>query len=150
MTDDDLTSSAPPPIAREAEEEEEEELVADEPKDLGFGSVVGGANERRLIERDGQFTAHREGFSPLSYLNGYHAMLTMTWLKFMGILTLAYVGLNALFAALYLPRERLGSAEQVQCSKQRIQSHVGQRENAHELQPRHGEHGVVAVQIRQR
>ena len=102
MTDDDLTSSAPPPIAREAEEEEEEELVADEPKDLGFGSVVGGANERRLIERDGQFTAHREGFSPLSYLNGYHAMLTMTWLKFMGILTLAYVGLNALFAALYL------------------------------------------------
>ena len=74
----------------------------DEPKDLGFGSVVGGANERRLIERDGRFTARREGFSPLSYLNGYHALLTMTWPKFLGLGTLAYVAMNALFAALYL------------------------------------------------
>ena len=74
----------------------------DEPKDLGFGSVVGGANERRLIERDGSFTARREGFSPLSYLNGYHAMLTMTWPRFLGIVTLVYVGTNAVFAALYM------------------------------------------------
>lgn len=76
--------------------------VGEEPKDLGFGSVVGGANERRLIERDGRFTARREGFSPLSYLNGYHALLTMTWPRFLGIVTLVYVGMNALFAALYL------------------------------------------------
>jgi inward rectifier potassium channel len=76
--------------------------AADEPKDLGFGSIVGGANERRLIERDGSFTARREGFSPLSYLNGYHAMLTMTWPTFLGIVTLVYVGMNALFAMLYL------------------------------------------------
>ena len=76
--------------------------AAEEPKDLGFGSVVGGANERRLIERDGSFTARREGFSALSYLNGYHAMLTMTWPKFLGIVTMVYVGMNALFAALYL------------------------------------------------
>src|SRR5258707_12486940 len=64
--------------------------------------MVGGANERRLIERDGRFTARREGFSPLSYLNGYHAMLTMSWPKFLGILTLVYVSLNAMFAALYM------------------------------------------------
>ena len=76
--------------------------VGEEPKDLGFGSVVGGANERRLIERDGRFTARREGFSPLSYLNGYHALLTMTWPRFLGIVTLVYVGMNALFAALYM------------------------------------------------
>ncbi len=76
--------------------------VGEEPKDLGFGSVVGGANERRLIERDGRFTARREGFSPLSYLNGYHALLTMTWPRFLGIVTLVYVGMNALFAALYV------------------------------------------------
>jgi hypothetical protein len=43
--------------------------AGEEPKDLGFGSVVGRANERRLIERDGSFTARREGFPPLSYLN---------------------------------------------------------------------------------
>jgi inward rectifier potassium channel len=76
--------------------------AGEEPKDLGFGSVVGGANERRLIERDGSFTARRDGFSPLSYLNGYHAMLTMTWPRFLGIVTLAYVGMNAVFASLYL------------------------------------------------
>ena len=97
MKDDDgiiaeaaLIDSAPPVAAGE------------EPKDLGFGSVVGGANERRLIERDGRFTARREGFAALSYLNGYHAMLTMTWPKFLGIVTLVYAGMNALFAALYL------------------------------------------------
>ncbi|MEP7002265.1 MAG: ion channel [bacterium] len=90
ISDDSLIDSVSPVAAGE------------EPRDLGFGSVVGGANERRLIERDGRFTARREGFSPLSYLNGYHAMLTMTWPKFLGIVTLVYVGMNAVFAALYL------------------------------------------------
>ena len=74
----------------------------EEPKDLGFGSVVGGANERRLIERDGSFTARREGFPALSYLNLYHAMLSMTWPKFLLSATATYVGMNALFAWLYL------------------------------------------------
>ncbi|CAN5913411.1 hypothetical protein BH11GEM1_BH11GEM1_03880 [soil metagenome] len=91
--------------------------VGDEPKDLGFGSVVGGANERRLIERNGRFTARREGFAPLSYLNGYHAMLTMTWPRFLGIVTLVYAGMNAVFAVFYLlcGTEALGGlrAEQI-------------------------------------
>jgi inward rectifier potassium channel len=82
---------APPPPPR-----------AEEPADLGFGSVIGGENERRLIERDGSFTAQRQGFAALSYLNGYHAMLTMTWPKFLGITTLFYFGVNAVFALLYL------------------------------------------------
>ncbi len=76
--------------------------AADEPKDLGFGSVVGGANERRLIERDGRFTSRREGFPALSFLNGYHALLTMTWPSFLGSVALSYIFVNALFAALYL------------------------------------------------
>jgi inward rectifier potassium channel len=89
MRDDDLIKDTAPP-------------AGDEPKDLGFGSVVGGANERRLIERDGSFTARRDGFSKLSYLNGYHALLTMTWPKFLGIVMLAYVAINGLFASFYL------------------------------------------------
>ena len=76
--------------------------AVDEPKDLGFGSIVGGANERRLIERDGRFTSRREGFPTLSYLNGYHALLTMTWPKFLGCVTLAYIAVNALFALLFI------------------------------------------------
>ena len=77
-------------------------VAGEEPKDLGFGSVVGGANERRLIERDGSFTSRREGFPPITYLNGYHAMLTMSWPKFLGLGLVAYMGMNALFGSLYL------------------------------------------------
>ena len=96
MSDEDLTQTEPAPMVSAVTP------AGDEPKDLGFGSVVGGANERRLIERDGRFTARRDGFSPLSYLNGYHALLTMTWPKFLGIVTLAYLAVNGLFASLFL------------------------------------------------
>ncbi|MEP6618690.1 MAG: ion channel [bacterium] len=99
MTDDDLTSGSALPAAQDLDTAAPK---GEEPKDLGFGSIVGGANERRLIERDGSFTARREGFAPLSYLNGYHAMLTMSWPRFLGILMLVYVGLNALFAGLFM------------------------------------------------
>lgn len=76
--------------------------VADEPKDLGFGSVVGGARQQRLINRDGSFTSRRVGFPPFSYLNGYHALLTMTWRRFLGYITASYAAMNALFAAAFL------------------------------------------------
>lgn len=101
-----LIDSAPLPV-----------VPVEEPKDLGFGSVVGGANERRLIERDGRFTARREGFPLFSYLNLYHAMLSMTWPRFLLSATGMYVGMNALFAWLFLlcGRDALGgvSAESV-------------------------------------
>ncbi|MDB4891483.1 MAG: channel, inward rectifier [Gemmatimonadetes bacterium] len=74
----------------------------DEPKDLGFGSVVGGANERRLIERDGSFTARRDGFPLFSYRNLYHAMLSMSVPRFLLSATGMYLGMNALFAWLFL------------------------------------------------
>ena len=74
----------------------------DEPKDLGFGSIVGGARQQRLINRDGSFTSRRVGFSAFSYLNGYHALLTMTWPRFLGFVTAGYAAMNALFAIAYL------------------------------------------------
>jgi inward rectifier potassium channel len=74
----------------------------EEPKDLGFGSVVGGANEKRLLNRDGSFTARREGRSRLSYLNGYHALLTMSWPRFLASVCGVYVAMNALFAIAFL------------------------------------------------
>ena len=73
----------------------------DEPKDLGFGSVVGGARQRRLLNRDGSFTARRLGNGVLSYVNGYHALLTTSWPRFLGIVTTAYAAFNALFAVAY-------------------------------------------------
>jgi inward rectifier potassium channel len=74
----------------------------EEPKDLGFGSVVGGARQQRLLNRDGSFTSRRLGFSPFTYLNGYHALLTMTWPRFLGYVTASYVATNALFAVAFL------------------------------------------------
>jgi len=71
-------------------------------QDLGFGSVVGGAHEKRLLNRDGSFTSRRVGFSPLSYLNGYHALLTISWPRFLGMVATAYLALNAIFGLAFL------------------------------------------------
>ena len=76
--------------------------VAEEPKDLGFGSVVGGARQERLLRRDGSFTARRVGFPPLSYVNRYHALLTLSWPRFLGIVAAVYLSVNTLFASAYL------------------------------------------------
>lgn len=74
----------------------------EEPKDLGFGSVVGGVNERRLLNRDGSFNPRRKGLPFLRSLSFYHYFLTISWPKFFGIVVAGYVGANTLFAMLYL------------------------------------------------
>ena len=74
----------------------------EEPKDLGFGTVVGGARQQRLLRRDGSFTARRVGFPRFTYLNGYHALLTMSWPRFLGSVIAVYLTVNVLFAAAYL------------------------------------------------
>lgn len=74
----------------------------EEPKDLGFGSVVGGRNEKRLLNRDGTFNPRRDGLPLLRSLSFYHYFLTITWPKFLVIVTAGYVGANAVFALLYL------------------------------------------------
>jgi inward rectifier potassium channel len=74
----------------------------EEPKDLGFGSVVGGINEKRLLNRDGTFTSRREGLPLLRSLSFYHFFLTMTWPRFFGVVVLGYIGANTLFALVYL------------------------------------------------
>jgi inward rectifier potassium channel len=97
MTDSDVRDSETPTLRRSTTAQS-----IDEPKDLGFGSVVGGAHERRLLNRDGSFSSKRLGFSPLSYLNFYHALLTVTWPRFLGVVAAAYVAINALFGFAYL------------------------------------------------
>jgi inward rectifier potassium channel len=71
-------------------------------KDLGFGSVVGGANEKRLLNRDGTFNPKREGLNFLTRLSAYHFFLTITWRQFFSIVVLGYFGINVLFALLFL------------------------------------------------
>jgi inward rectifier potassium channel len=74
----------------------------EEPKDLGFGSVVGGVNEKRLLNRDGTFNPRRRGLPLLRSLSFYHYFLTISWPKFFAITFAGYLGANALFALLYL------------------------------------------------
>ena len=74
----------------------------EEPKDLGLGSVVGGINEKRLLNRDGTFNPRRTGLPFLSSLSAYHYMLTISWPKFYAMIFGGYVTTNALFALAYL------------------------------------------------
>ncbi len=76
--------------------------VTDEPKDLGFGSVVGREHEQRLLNRDGTFNVGRQHLRFWESLSVYHSALSMSWPSFVAVLMGLYIGLNALFAVGYL------------------------------------------------
>ena len=71
-------------------------------KDLGFGSVVGGANEKRLLNRDGSFNPRREGMPWYARLHPYHVLLTLSWRRFFVVVVSGYVLTNVFFALAYL------------------------------------------------
>jgi inward rectifier potassium channel len=74
----------------------------DEPKDLGFGSVVGGFNEQRLLNRDGTFNSRRRGLPFLASLSVYHHLLSISWTRFLALIVSGYLTINTLFALAYL------------------------------------------------
>ena len=78
------------------------QLQLEEPKDLGFGSIVGGANEKRLLNRDGTFTSRRVGLPFLKSLSLYHYMLTISWPRFFLFMIAGYLAANLVFALAYL------------------------------------------------
>ncbi|HLE56107.1 MAG TPA: ion channel, partial [Rhodothermia bacterium] len=71
-------------------------------KDLGFGSVVGGVNEKRLLNRDGSFNPRREGMPFFSRFHPYHLLLSISWRRFFVVVASGYLLLNCLFALAYL------------------------------------------------
>lgn len=77
-------------------------VEVEEPKDLGLGSVVGGANEKRLLNRDGTFNPRRRGLPFFASLSVYHYMLTIGWPRFYAIILGGYVAANTVFAMMYL------------------------------------------------
>ena len=72
------------------------------PNDLGFGAVVARESRRRFLNRDGSFNVRREGLGFWQSLSAYHYLLTITWPKFLGFVTLGYLAINAVFAVLYV------------------------------------------------
>ncbi len=71
-------------------------------KDLGFGTVVGGANEKRLLNRDGSFNPRREGMPFFARLHPYHLLLTISWRRFLLLVVSGYVLANVVFALAFL------------------------------------------------
>lgn len=71
-------------------------------RDLGFGAVVSRESEQRLLNRDGSFNVQREGIGFWQTLNLYHALLSISWPKFFGLVFGFYCVANGLFAFAYL------------------------------------------------
>lgn len=71
-------------------------------RDLGFGSVVAGESRQRLLNRNGSFNVSRDGLSFWESLSLYHSLLTMSWLRFLSVMTVYYLTVHALFAFAYM------------------------------------------------
>lgn len=70
-------------------------------QDLGFGAVVARESHTRMLNRDGSFNVVREGLRPLESLSAYHWLLTVSWTRFLLLVSVVYVLVNALFGAAY-------------------------------------------------
>ena len=82
--------------------------------DLGFGSVVSAQSERRLLNKDGSFNVRRRGLGVLRSQSLYHAALSMTWPRFLCVVSLSYLVVNVAFALLFMAcgRDALVSAHE--------------------------------------
>lgn len=74
----------------------------EEIRDLGFGSIVTRESRQRLLNPDGSFNVERTGLKFWTSLSLYHTLLTLSWPRFFGAVTLFYLGTNAFFAGLYV------------------------------------------------
>jgi inward rectifier potassium channel len=74
----------------------------DKDRDLGFGARVAQQARARLLNQDGSFNVVRTGLPFWRTLSAYHALLTMTWLRFFSLIAFAYFAVNVIFAGAYL------------------------------------------------
>jgi len=86
----------PSPLApRRTPEEQERD------QDLGFGSVVSRDSRERLLNRNGTFNVVRSGLGWIEAL-APHALLRISWTRFIVLVVVLYVGLNVLFALAFM------------------------------------------------
>ncbi len=86
----------------------------EEPRDLGFGAVVAQESRQRLLNPDGSFNVERRGLRLATSLSLYHALLTASWTRFMGLVVASYLLCNLAFAAAYVacgPGALVGAGE---------------------------------------
>jgi inward rectifier potassium channel len=77
-------------------------LREDKDRDLGFGARVAQQTKARFLNRDGSFNVVRTGLPFWRTLGAYHALLTMTWLRFFTLIAFGYFAVNVIFAGAYL------------------------------------------------
>jgi inward rectifier potassium channel len=70
--------------------------------DLGFGSVVARESRQRLLNRDGSFNVRRDGLRFWESLSAYHYLLTISWSKFLAIVSGLFLITNTMFALLFV------------------------------------------------
>lgn len=75
--------------------------LREEDRDLGFGSVVAGESRQRLLNQDSTFNVRRTGLSFLTSLNLYHALISMSWARFLALTLLLYFISNIFFGIFY-------------------------------------------------
>ncbi len=103
---EEITNAVKSTLEEEAEEALVEMKMATalsdrENRDLGFGSIVSRESRQRLLNPDGSFNVRRTGLKYISSLNFFHASLSMSWTRFLGIVLLLYFLSNVFFGALY-------------------------------------------------
>jgi len=74
----------------------------DKDRDLGFGARLARQAKARFLNRDGSFNVVRTGLPFWRTLSAYHALLTMSWLRFFSLIAFAYFAVNVIFAGAYL------------------------------------------------
>lgn len=71
--------------------------------DLGFGTEVARGSKERLLNHDGTFNVVRDDLKGFAWLRSspYHALLTMSWVKFLGLIAAFNLVTNTIFAVLF-------------------------------------------------
>lgn len=70
-------------------------------KDLGFGSKSFEKIER-LINKNGKFNVTKKGRPWFRPYDAYHALISMSWIKFLFLVCACYFIINLIFASIYL------------------------------------------------
>jgi inward rectifier potassium channel len=70
--------------------------------DLGIGRVQADRARERFLNKDGSFNSKRLGLTWFESLSPFYWMLSLTWSQFFAVTTTFFIGLNILFAWLYV------------------------------------------------
>jgi inward rectifier potassium channel len=70
--------------------------------DLGLGDRVIQENRTRFLNQDGSFNVRRKGIFEHGSFSLYHAILNMSWTRFITFLAVSYILASAAFTGLYL------------------------------------------------